>query len=170
VARLNANGSVSPVGGAIEEPLGLAISDGQPVVISHTTSKVLRWDAKGKVWRQFFAASAKGRYGYRCLAAEPGGAMLMTDEKSGQVLVLTPRGRVAMWAKDFASPSGVEIGPDGHAYVADEGDGGLYKITGDGTATQIAGELGRPRGILFLSAKVALVADRDGNVWRVPIQ
>ena len=167
VARLNANGTVSGIGGAIEEPLGLAIVGGQPIVISHTTSKVLRWD--GRAWQPVFEAkTGEGkRYGYRCLAAEPGGSMLMTDEVSGQVLMLTSGGRLATWAKDFTSPSGVVLGPDGAAYVADEGEGTLAKLAADGTSEVVASELGKPRGILFLDARTALVTDRGGNVWRV---
>jgi DNA-binding beta-propeller fold protein YncE len=170
VVRLNSNGTVSPVGGEIAEPLGLAIVDGRPVAVSHTQSKVVRWD--GKAWQMLFSAPEDGgkRYGYRCLEAEPGGSILMSDEAEGQVLLLSPQGRLASWSKSFESPSGIVIGPDGATYVTDEGNSGTFsRVSASGEAAVLARDLGKPRGILFLDAKTVLVTNRSGSIWKLEL-
>lgn len=169
VARLHADGTLSTVGGEIAEPLGLAIVDNRPVVVSHTTSRVWKFD--GEKWQLWFAAKDDGdkRYGYRCLAAEPNGALLMSDEIDGQLLLLTRGGRIALWSKNFSSPSGIAISPSGEVYVADEGDGTLSRVEANGDTKIVVRGLGKPRGILFLDAKTALVTDRSGKVWRVAL-
>ena len=170
VVRLGKNGQLTPMGGAIEEPLGIVFSAGQPIVVSHTTSRLLRWD--GRAWQPFYVApqGSGKRYGYRCVEAETGGALLLTDEGDGQVLILTPGGRMATWTQSFESPSGIAIGPDGIVYVADEGEtGSLARVRPDGTVETIATELGKPRGLLFLDAKTLLVTNRQGTIWRLDL-
>ncbi|MDF2439586.1 MAG: hypothetical protein JWN98_570 [Abditibacteriota bacterium] len=170
VVRLERNGRLTPIGGAIEEPLGIVFSGTHPVVVSHTTSRLLRWD--GRAWQPFYVApqGSGKRYGYRCVEAEPGGALLLTDEGDGQVLILTPGGRIATWTQSFDSPSGIAIGPDGIVYVADEGEtGSLSRVRPDGTVETIATDLGKPRGLLFLDARTLLVTNRQGSIWRLDL-
>lgn len=170
VIKVSPKGQVSQVGGAIVEPLGLTLSaSGELFVVAHTTSKVYRLE--GKEWKQIFepvlAPSETKRYGYRCLAHE-GDALLMSDELSGSILLITEGGRVATWAQGLDDPSGVRIAPDGAIYATDEGEGGkLVRLAADGTGTVVAKGLGRPRDMLFLDAKTVLVSDRDGTVWKV---
>lgn len=170
VIKVNAKGKVTPVGGPIVEPLGLAFAaDGTLYAVAHTTSKVFL--LSGQNWQQIFEPALEPnetkRYGYRCLANE-GSALLMSDELSGSILMLTPGGRMATWATGLDDPSGIKQGPDGAFYVADEGGGGkLVRMSAEGVGTVVAKGLGRPRDMLFLDAKTLLVSDRDGSVWKV---
>ena len=170
VIKISPSGKISPVGQAIEEPLGLAYGPKSELfAVSHTTSKIYHFD--GMQWHLIFAAPLEAgddkRYGYRCLTFEDG-AFLMSDEVGEQVVMLTPNGRLATWAKGIAAPSGITIGPDGFTYVTDESEGGrLYRVNNLGEKTIVAEGLGRPRGVLFLDAKTVLVSDRNGKVWKL---
>lgn len=170
VIQILPDGKVVPVGGAIEEPLGLARDATSGLfVVAHTTSKIYRFD--GAKWNLVFAAPLEDgddkRYGYRCLAFD-GGAFLMSDEVGEQVLLLTQSGRMATWAKGIGDPSGIVIAPGGVTYVTDESEGGrLWRVNNIGEKTVVAEGLGRPRGLLFLDAKTALVSDRNGKVWKL---
>jgi DNA-binding beta-propeller fold protein YncE len=169
IVKIENNGA-HPIGGEIPEPLGLAVApDGTLFTVSHATSIVYRYD--GAKWQPIYTAPAapdgEKRYGYRCLAYD-GGALLMSDEVSGHIFLLTPGGRLAAWSKAADNPSGLVIGPDGALYATDEGHGGkLLRLAADGTATVMAEGLGRPRDVLFLNARQALVSDRDGTLWQV---
>ena len=79
----------------------------------------------------------------------------------------TRSGRIAKFATGFADPSGLEVRGD-WLYVCDEGDGGrLWKVDKNGVKTLVAERLGRPRNVLFLDDKTALVSDRDGRVLKL---
>jgi len=170
VIKISSTGKISPVGQAIEEPLGLAYGPKSELfAVSHTTSKIYHFD--GRQWQLIFAAPLeKGddkRYGYRFLTFEDG-AFLMSDEVGEQVVMLTPNGRLASWVKGIADPSGITIGPDGFTYVCDESTGGrLWRVNNIGEKTIVAEGLGRPRGVLFLDEKTALASDRNGKVWKL---
>jgi sugar lactone lactonase YvrE len=172
IIKITAGGKVWPVGGPIEQPLGLTLNAaGELVTLSHTASKVYRFD--GKAWKLFYTApndaSGEQHYGYRCLAYD--GAFLLSDEDSEQVLVLTPGGRLATWASHIANPSGITIGPDRATYVCSEdNDGQLLRLNAQGKATIVAEGLGRARNVLFLDRTTALISDRDGNVWKLTTQ
>ncbi len=170
IIAIDKDGKITPLGESIEELLGLAFgATGELFTIAHTTSKIYRFD--GEKWNLVFAAPLEDgddkRYGYRCLAFD-GGAFLMSDEVGEEVLLLTPGGRIASWAKGIGDPSGITIGYDGATYVCDESDGGrLWRINNIGEKTLVAEGLGRPRGVLFLDAETALVSDRNGKVWKL---
>ena len=172
IIQIHPDGKVSPVGQAIEEPLGLARGPkGELFVVAHTTSEIYRFD--GMKWNLIFSAPLEDgdekRYGYRNLAFD-GGAFLMSDEVGEQVLLLTPAGRLATWTSGIGDPSGIVIAPDSATYVTDESEGGrLFRVNNLGEKTIVAGGLGRPRGILFLDAKTALVSDRNGKVWKLAL-
>ena len=185
-------GKVLAMGTEIPEPIGLVASPRSGlVVISHTTSKIYRWlnpipsingvpfisglfrsrdltiDPKG-VWELIYAApEADGeRYGFRCLASD-GDTLFFSDETDGAVWMLSPSGKIAKFASDLGDPSGLAF-CGGALYVCDESNGGrLLKLDNQGKATVVANELGRPRGILFLDAQTVLLANRDGNIWKV---
>jgi glucose/arabinose dehydrogenase len=172
VVRVDKNGKVVQLGGEIAEPLGVtAAPDGTLFVVSHTTSKVYRFD--GKAWQPIYIAppapDGEKRYGYRCLAYD-NGALLMSDESSGHIFVLTQGGRLTPWSKEIDNPSGVTIGPDGAVYATNEGNGGqLLKLASDGTFLVVAEGLGRPRDVLFLDARQALISDRNGTLWQITL-
>jgi len=166
VIQIDKDGKITPLGDAIEEPLGL-VSDSfnNLFAVSHTTSTILRFD--GTKWTPFFTPTEADRYGYRCLAMD-NGTLLLSDEESGEILMLSQSGRLATWAKGIADPSGITIGPDNAAYVTDESNGGrLWRVNNLGEKTIVAEGLGRPRGVLFLDEKTALVSDRNGKVWKL---
>jgi sugar lactone lactonase YvrE len=173
VVKIGNDGKVTPVGGPVPEPLGLtAAPDGTLFVVSHTTSQLFRFD--GKEWREIFKPTApKGeteRYGYRCLTYD-NGSLLLSDEGSGSIYIVTQGGRHATWVKDLENPSGILVAADGTTYLTDESqDGGaLIKVAKDGTRSVIATELGRARDILVLDAKTLLVSSRDGIVWKITL-
>lgn len=169
IIEVGTDGKVTPVGEEIVEPMGL-ISDGSTLfAVAHTTSKIFRLN-DGKWDLMFTAPLDEGdtrRYGYRCLAYDRG-ALLLSDEVGEEVLILTQNGRLASWAKGIGDPSGITIGPDGAVYVTDESEGGrLIRINNIGQTQIVAEGLGRPRGVLFVDAKTALVSDRNGKVWKL---
>lgn len=169
IIRLGSRGRVTPVGGEIVQPLGLAFDAWSNLVaVAHTSSKIYRFN--GSEWQLIHAIYKDGgarRYGYRCLTND-NGALLMSDEVGKRVLLLSPGGRISTWATGLADPSGMAIGPDGAVYVCNESNGGqLLKLSPEGEATVVAQGLGRPRNVLFTGARTALVSDRDGNVWKL---
>ena len=190
VVRLS-GGKAIQVGGEIVEPMGLlpdnrisllsgvkppepapfrlSNSDWEGVyAVAHTTSKIYRLDKTE--WKLVYAAPDEdgdvGRYGLRCLADDRG-AMFLSDEVNGEVLMVTRSGRIAKFASGFADPSGLAVRGD-WVYVCDEGEGGrLWKVDRNGVKTLVAQGLGRPRNVLFLDDATALVSDRDGRVLKL---
>lgn len=183
VLMISPAGEVLPVGGEIVEPLGVVNSPDGIYAVAHTTSKIYKLEADPATaganlktfWVPVYAAPLEAgdekRYGYRALVKDPDSVSLfLSDEVSGQILLLTPSGFIATFASGFEDPSGLQFGPDGALYVADEGRGGqLVRLSREGKATIVAEKLGRPRGIVFLDAKTVLVSNRDGNVWKVAL-
>ena len=164
VVLLDETGAITPMPGEVAEPLGIADARGQLVVVSHTSSKLFK---NGQLFYSAPQEAGEDRYGFRFLAAD-GDTLFMTDETDGAVWMISPRGQVAKFASGLGDPSGLAFGKDGALYVCDEGDGGrLWKLNSEGVGTVVAQGLGRPRGLAFVDAKTVLVANRDGNVWRV---
>jgi glucose/arabinose dehydrogenase len=152
------------------EPLGLAIDNsGNPVVVAHTTSRLLRLGDNGKFASVYDAPTGKGkRYGYRCVAVDRDGSLLITDEAEGQVLLLTPSGRLAVYARDLDDPTTVVFSPRGEVFVAEEGAGRISRLNAQGEATVVAEGLGKPRDIEFVDERTLLVSDQEnGRVWKV---
>lgn len=183
VIALKEGGKIFPYLADVEEPIGLWSKDDYMVrVVSHTTSQVFEWtgsdgvDDKNQIpgaWKLIYKPSDEDggaqRYGFRCLVGA-GDTLFFTDETDGVVWMLAPNGFIAPFAKGLGDPSGLAFSPDGALYVADEGDGGrLWRVEKSGKAQIVAGELGRPRGLLFLDAKTVLVASRDGKIWKVAL-
>ncbi len=172
VIEIKPDGKVVPVGQEITEPMGL-VSDGSTLfAVAHTTSAILRFD--GTKWNPIFTApipeGRARRYGYRCLAYDRG-SLLLSDEVGKEVLLVSQSGRVAKWATGINDPSGIAIAPNGDAFVTNEEDSGqLLKISATGKTQIVADGLGRARGLLFLDTQTALVADRDGTVWKLTHQ
>lgn len=173
VVKIGENGKITPVGGSIPEPLGLTASpDGTLYTVSHTTSVVYRFD--GKAWQEIYRAPAikgdKAHYGYRGLAYDSG-ALLLSDEGSGQIFVLTQGGRLAPWIGKLEDPSGILVASNDTTYLTDESAAGgtLLKIARNGARTVVAEGLGRARDILQLDAKTLLVSNRDGTVWKIAL-
>ncbi len=181
ILLVSPQGQILPVGGALEEPLGVVNSNDGIYAVSHTTSRVVKLGADPATaggnlktaWATIYAAPAEEgkRYGYRALAKDPNSpALFLSDETSGQILLLTSSGFVSTFAMGFEDPSGLAFGRDGALYVAEEGRGGqLVRLSRDGKPTVVAEKLGRPRGILFLDAKTVLVSNRDGGVWKIAL-
>ena len=174
-----------PWGAEIAEPIGIVQSYGSSLmVVSHTTSKIYVWqplpetnrgsflpraiDPRGE-WKSFYSAPEDDgqRYGFRCLASD-GDTLFFSDETEGAVWMMSAGGKVARFASGLGDPSGLAFGRDRALYVSDESNGGrLLRLDDNGKATVVAAELGRPRAIVFTDDKTALVANRDGNVWKV---
>jgi len=178
VLLLDNKGELSPVGGAVVEPLGIASAYGKTFAIAHTTSRVLKLgtpaalttDATKFSWEPVFEPMGEAkRYGYRCLALDRDGSLFITDETENRLLLLTPNGRLTTFARDLDDPTGVTIAADGTVYVAEEGAGGrVARLDREGNATTVVEGLGKPRDILFLDAKTMLVSDREGGqIWKV---
>lgn len=169
IIQIGADRKVIQLGGTIDQPLGLTMGGhGELVTVSHTISKLYRYN--GKDWKEFYApplaADGEDHYGYRCLAYD--GSFLLSDEDSEQVMVITPGGRAATWSTAISNPSGITIGPDGNTYVCNEdGEGQVVRLDANGKGTIVAEGVGRARNLLFLDAKTALVSDRNGNVWKL---
>ncbi len=155
-------------------------------VVAHTTSKIYVSEADvispydgigvanykpvNPIWRLVYAAPDEdgdtGRYGLRCLAGD-GDTVFVSDEVGGDVLMMSSGGRMAKFVSGFDDPSGMAIRGD-WLYVCDEGNGGqLWKVNKNGKKTLVAEKLGRPRNVLFLDDKTALISDRDGRVLKL---
>lgn len=178
VLKLQADGTLQPLNGEVIEPLGLAASpNGDLLVIAHTTSRLLRYKnlntagEKSTPQAVYAALSEVGnRYGYRAVAIDNDGIIYITDEIENAVLLLTPQGRMAVWAKDLDDPTAVVFSPDGTVYVAEEGAGRVSRLNAEGVATVVAEGLGQPRDIEFLDDKTMLVSDRQsGTIWKVEL-
>ena len=182
ILSMDVEGKIRPIGGAVEEPLGLAVTkDGNLIVVSHTTSRILsipnatgRTSDAGSTSKSgvIYAAPATGgkRYGYRCVAADPDGNLLITDETDGRILLLTPSGRLATWVSNLDDPTAVVFSPKGEVYVAEEGAGRIKRIDVHGATTIVAEGLGQARDIEFLDEKTMLVSDRkNGTIWHVKL-
>ena len=181
VLMVSPKGETLAVGGEIIEPLGVSVSDDGIYAVAHTTSKIfkLKTDPTAATlkmaWAPIYVAPIEEgktkRYGYRAIVKDPNGsALFVSDEVSGHIFLLTPSGFLSTFAFGFEDPSGLAFGPDGNLYVAEEGrDGQLVRLSREGKPTVIAENLGRPRGILFLDAKTALVSNRDGNIWKIAL-
>jgi sugar lactone lactonase YvrE len=170
VLKADAVGKVTVVDDNVIEPLGLAIDNsGNPVVVAHTTSRLLRLGDNGKFASVYDAPTGKGkRYGYRCVAVDRDGSLLITDEAEGQVLLLTPSGRLAVYARDLDDPTTVVFSPRGEVFVAEEGAGRISRLNAQGEATVVAEGLGKPRDIEFVDERTLLVSDQEnGRVWKV---
>lgn len=150
----------------ITEPLGLTRTASNNIyAVAHTTSKIYR--LTGDDWISIYEAPGdEGRYGFRCLATD-GDTLFLTDEVKGEVLMMSSGGRVAVFASGIEDPSGLAVRGD-WVYVCDESGGGrLWKLDKNGVKTLAAQNLGRPRNVLFLDDKTALVSDRDGRVLKL---
>jgi sugar lactone lactonase YvrE len=195
ILRLNADGTLSPVTGTVEEPLGLAADImGRLMIVSHTTSQLLVLPPGAKFITQapapanptgaetegpapspfvplYVAPAVEGkRYGYRCIAVDRDGTLFFTDETDGQLMLRTPAGRVAVWARNLSDPTAVVVSPTGSVFVAEEGAGRVSRVNAEGTTTLVADGLGQPRDIEFLDSKTMLVSDRQGGViWKVTL-
>ncbi len=194
VISLSSDKKVTQIGGEIIEPMGLfhggsllsrtnrvPLLGDAPITgslfrtslngiyaVAHTTSKIYRLEQNN--WKLIYEPSGEdakeGRYGLRCLAGD-GGTMFLSDEVNGEVLMVSPGGRIAKFASGFDDPSGLAVRGD-WVYVCDEGNGGqLWKVSKDGAKSLVAEKLGRPRNVLFLDDKTALVSDRDGRVLKL---
>lgn len=163
------------IGDNVVEPMGLlaTLPDGlfAPIrVVAHTTSKIYENRGKTDEWKLVYAApdedAGAGRYGLRCLAGD-GDTVFVSDEVNGDILMISRGGRMAKFASGFDDPSGLAIRGD-WLYVCDEGNGGqLWKVNKNGVKILVAEKLGRPRNVLFLDDKTALVSDRDGRVLKL---
>jgi sugar lactone lactonase YvrE len=168
-----ADGKLEPLAQAVEEPLGVVVDErtDQLFVVSHTTSKVwTRRDGKEPGALQVYYAPPEtgGRYGLRCAAVAPDGALYVTDETDGRILKLSAGRTAETWVTGLQDPSGIVIGPDGAVYVADEGAGRVVRIGADRKAVVVAEGFERPRGLLLLGDGSLLVGDRaNGTVYRV---
>jgi sugar lactone lactonase YvrE len=170
VLRADSAGKVTVVDDNVIEPLGLAVDNsGNLVVVAHTTSRLLRLGADGKFASIYDAPTAKGkRYGYRCVAVDRDGSLLITDEAEGQVLLLTPSGRLAVYATGLDDPTTVVFSPRGEVFVAEEGAGHIARLNAQGESTVVAEGLGKPRDIEFIDERTLLVTDQEnGRVWKV---
>lgn len=165
------NGTLVPVGGAIEEPLGLDVDkNGRLVVISHTTSQLFALNAPQSTLSLIYKApeSDGKRYGYRCVAVDRDGSLLISDEIDGVVRLLTPAGRMTILASNLDGPTAMLLAGDGAVYVAEENAGRVVRLERDGSTTLIANGLGQPRDIEAIDAKMMLVSDREnGNIWQL---
>lgn len=170
VLRADSAGAITIVGDSVIEPLGLALDNtGQPVVVAHTTSRLLRLGADGKFSSVYDAPIGKGkRYGYRCVAVDRDGSLLITDEAEGQLLLLTPSGRLTVYARELDDPTTVVFSPGGEVFVAEEGAGRISRINAQGESTVVADGLGKPRDIEFIDERTLLVSDQEnGRIWKV---
>ena len=164
---------VEPLPYPVEEPIGVLVRDGGVVVVSHTTSKVLEFPSGGGEPRTIHTPAGGGKYGYRCVAALPGGDLLITDEVDGRILRIPAAGGESRpFATGLGDPAGIVVGPDGGVYVTDERGGRVLRLGAESTTeakpTVVAEGLGKPRGLLFLDDGSLLVADRtSGNIYRV---
>jgi sugar lactone lactonase YvrE len=170
VLKADSTGKITPVADSVIEPLGLAIdNNGSPVVVAHTTSRLLRLGSDGQFTSLYDAPTGKGkRYGYRCVAVDRDGSLLITDEAEGQLLLLTPSGRLAVYATGLDDPTTVVFSPRGEVFVAEEGAGRISRINAQGESTIVADGLGKPRDIEFVDERTLLVSDQEnGRIWKV---
>jgi sugar lactone lactonase YvrE len=170
VLKGDAQGNFAPLGDAVIEPLGLAVdAQNNLVVVAHTTSRVLRIGDGGQQ-AEVFAASTEGgkKYGYRCIAVDRDGSLFVTDEAENNLLLITPAGRVAVWASELDDPTSVVLSPRGEVFVAEEGAGRISRIDARGNVTRLADGLGKPRDIEFIDERTLLVSDtQNGRIWKV---
>jgi sugar lactone lactonase YvrE len=169
ILKLNADGSLAPVPGEVVEPLGLAVDNkGRLIVIAHTTSRVFALE--NAAFTPLYQAAEGKKYGYRNVAVDADGSLLISDEVDGVIRLLTPGGRMTTWASGLDSPTAVVIAPDKQVYALEEGNGRLVRIDANGSLTVVADGLGEPRDVEFLDAKTALVSDRDsGTIYQIKL-
>jgi sugar lactone lactonase YvrE len=191
ILKLHGDGSLVPLPGEVVEPLGLTVDNqGRLLVIAHTTSKVFALEpavanatgstsvagAAGSKYIDYkftplYEVSGGKKYGYRCLAVDRDGSLLISDEVDGVIRLLTPNGRMTTWASGLDSPTAVVIAPDRHVYVLEEGAGRLVRLDAEGQPTMVADGLGQARDVEFTDAKTALVSDREsGTIYQLKLQ
>lgn len=167
------NGALSPIGGAIEEPLGLDVDkNGRLVIVSHTTSQLFALNAAQSTLIPLYQAPTDGdkHYGYRCVAVDRDGSLLISDEVDGVIRLLTPSGRMTILASELEGPTAVLLTGDGAIYVAEENAGRVVRLETNGSKTLIATGLGQPRDIELVDAKTMLVSDREsGTIWQLKL-
>lgn len=80
---------------------------------------------------------------------------------------VTPEGTREPFASGIVNATSMAIGPDAKLYVSSRFEGAVYRVAADGTAEQIATDLGVACGIAFDQEGWMFVGDRSGTIFRV---
>ncbi len=90
------------------------------------------------------------------LAAEPSGALLVTDRVAGTFSRISPRGDAEVLLRDLHAPIGVATNDSGDAFILEARAGRLLQVRPDGSSVVAAADLRQPS---------ALAIGSDGRLW-----
>jgi len=70
---------------------------------------------------------------------------------------------IQLYANGMGAIAGIQIGPDGKVYAADNAGGRVFRVEPDGTVLQVAGGIPYPNGITFTASGRMFVASGGGQ-------
>jgi len=77
--------------------------------------------------------------------------------------VASPGYEIQLYATGMGAIAGIQVGPDGKVYAADNAGGRVFRAEPDGSVTQIASGIPYPNGITFTTAGRLFVASGGGQ-------
>jgi sugar lactone lactonase YvrE len=89
------------------------------------------------------------------------------QEAPVSIFRVTRAGTREPFSSGIVNATSMALGPDGRLYVSSRFEGVVYRIAGDGTPEQVAGDLGVACGIAFDAEGWMYVGDRSGTIFRV---
>jgi len=172
-------------------PTGLARSaDGAAWVADSGNHRIRRVTVSGLVSTmagdgvagEMDGPAAKARFSSPAAVASSGTNLLIADTGNHRLRMLTAKGMVSTLAggkagfgdglgpaASFSSPSGVDIGPGGIAFVADRDNHRIRRVMPDGTVTTLAGSkpgfADGPGAAAAFNKPVAIASDGDGALY-----
>lgn len=142
---------------------GIAVADNASVYVARgLQGRIANYDPSGSLLRAW-------RTGYAyCVAIAPDGNIYATECVGDDdcVRYYTPAGsRLGGWGSSgsgpgqFEQPYGIDVGPDGTVYVADQYNNRVQYFTATGSLVGIIGKRGSGNGELYYPVDVAVSAD-----------
>ncbi len=89
-----------------------------------------------------------------------GGAVVVAEKRSGNLLHIDAVGQVSTTASGFSRPGEVVAASDGTLFVSDMGAGRIAKVEKGGSPTTLIDGLSHPSGLALLRQDMLLVLDR----------
>lgn len=181
VIAIDSQGRVLPLGEPIDQPIGvggngvdnlLAISAQFEPLACRTMFPNGSFLGDGArlphVWAPLFSLSQQQAHPQLTNLIRSGQDVFLSEPTAGTLWKFSAATGLHRFAQGLGAPSGMALSKNGALYVCDQSAGGrLLRLDDQGQATVVATELGRPCALLWTSAQTALVANRDGNIWKL---